>query len=52
MPIGQAATWAKEKFIPTTVVLEKVKELLPILKKTSLLQPLTTNYPMGKVGLD
>lgn len=30
MPIGQTADWAREHFIPNTVVLEKVKDLEPV----------------------
>ncbi|WP_353096983.1 GTP 3',8-cyclase MoaA [Tissierella praeacuta] len=30
MPIGEAAGWAKEKFISNDIILEKVKELIPI----------------------
>lgn len=30
MPIGQAADWAKEKFVPNTLILDKFKELKPI----------------------
>ncbi|NLV88541.1 MAG: GTP 3',8-cyclase MoaA [Tissierellia bacterium] len=53
MPIGQAATWAKEKFIPTTVVLEKVKELLPIPKEDKSSPATYYKLPNGKgrVGL-
>lgn len=29
MPIGEAATWAEENFVSNSIVLEKVKSLLP-----------------------
>ncbi|MDK2917921.1 MAG: 3,8-cyclase [Candidatus Petromonas sp.] len=33
MPIGQASTWAKERFTPNTIVLEKYPKLVPICKE-------------------
>ncbi len=31
MPIGEAASWAKEKFVSNSTILEKVKDLVPVL---------------------
>lgn len=53
MPIGEAANWAKEKFIPTSIVLEKVKDLVPIPREDESSPAVYYKLPngKGKVGL-
>lgn len=53
MPIGEAANWAKEKFIPTTVILDKVKDLVPIPREDISSPAVYYRLPngKGKVGL-
>lgn len=33
MPIGQASSWARENFIPNTLILDKFKDLMPVQKE-------------------
>lgn len=53
MPIGEASRWAEEKFLPTSVVLDRVKDLLPI-PREDISSP-ATYYKLpegqGRVGL-
>lgn len=53
MPIGQAASWAKEKFISNDTILKKVKDLVPV-EREDLSSP-ATYYKLpgakGRVGI-
>ncbi|MDD2481051.1 MAG: GTP 3',8-cyclase MoaA [Lutispora sp.] len=53
MPIGQAANWARENFIPNTTVLERFKELTPAPggDKSSPAEYYVLPGGLGKVGL-
>jgi len=53
MPIGQASGWAKENFIPNTVVLDKFKDLQPVpqMDKSSPAEYYRLPGAKGLVGL-
>ncbi|WP_313756901.1 GTP 3',8-cyclase MoaA [Tissierella sp.] len=53
MPIGEAAGWAKEKFISNDIILEKVKELIPIPREDKSSPAVYYKLPngKGKVGI-
>ncbi len=53
MPIGQAADWNTSKFIPNTIVLDRVKELVPIERSEASSPAMLYKLPGGKgrVGL-
>jgi cyclic pyranopterin phosphate synthase len=53
MPIGEAASWAKEKFISNDIILEKVKELTPIPREDISSPAVYYRLPngKGKVGI-
>ncbi|HAE91030.1 GTP 3',8-cyclase MoaA [Tissierella praeacuta] len=53
MPIGEAAGWAKEKFISNDIILEKVKELIPIPREDKSSPAAYYKLPngKGKVGI-
>lgn len=53
MPVGQAADWAKEKFVPNTLILDRFKELIPIPKedKSSPAEYYKLPEAKGSVGL-
>lgn len=48
MPIGEAASWAKEKFISNDIILEKVKELIPIPREDISSPAVYYKLPKGK----
>lgn len=53
MPVGQAADWAKEKFVPNSLILDRFKELIPIPKedKSSPAEYYKLPGAKGSVGL-
>lgn len=53
MPIGEAASWAKEKFISNDIVLGKVKELIPVPREDMSSPAVYYKLPngKGKVGI-
>lgn len=53
MPIGEAAGWAKEKFISNDIILEKVKDLIPIPREDISSPAVYYKLPngKGKVGI-
>ncbi len=53
MPLGQASTWAKEHFIPNTIILDRFPELIPLCKddKGSPAQYYKMPKGRGRVGL-
>lgn len=53
MPIGQAASWAEEKFISNDIVLEKVKSLIPLPKEDISSPAVYYKLPnsKGRVGI-
>lgn len=48
MPIGEAASWAKENFISNNIILEKVKELIPIPREDISSPAVYYKLPNGK----
>ena len=53
MPIGQASTWSKRRFIPNTLIRERVKDLMPIYDgdKSSPAKYYRLPNGKGKIGL-
>jgi cyclic pyranopterin phosphate synthase len=53
MPVGEAAPWAKEKFVSNSIVLDKVKELAPVEREDNSSPAVYYKLPngKGKVGL-
>ncbi|TJX15405.1 GTP 3',8-cyclase MoaA [Tissierella creatinini] len=53
MPIGEAAGFAKEKFIPSSRILEAVKDLIPVVAEDKFSPALYYKLPgaKGKVGI-
>lgn len=53
MPVGEAAPWAKEKFVSNSMVLDKVKELVPVEREDNSSPAVYYKLPNGKgrVGL-
>ncbi len=53
MPVGEAAPWAKEKFVSNSIVLDKVKELAPVKREDNSSPAVYYKLPSGKgrVGL-
>lgn len=53
MPIGQASSWARENFVPNTLVLDKFKELQPVSRedKSSPAQYYKLPGAKGMIGL-
>lgn len=53
MPIGEASTWAKDKFISNDIILEKVKTLVPIERQDPSSPAVYYKLPnaLGKVGI-
>lgn len=53
MPIGQASSWARQNFIPNTIVLEKFKNLQPVPRedKSSPAQYYRLPNAKGMIGL-
>ncbi len=53
MPIGEAATWAEEKFVPNSIILDRVKSLVPV-PREDISSPAVyykLPYGRGKVGI-
>jgi len=53
MPVGEASSWAKEKFVPNTLVLDKIPELVPEISKDQSSPATYYKLPgaIGSVGL-